>query len=256
MRATGHVIDKERLFRRGGVQAVHVVDGIISHVGDEVVVLLADPWKYLGRVAKQVGRPLVCLAAHEPVEIFEPHADRPLVKWSGRAVQIGRGIMILAEPRRGISVVTENGSDRRAFLADDGIIAGIAGRHFTDNAVPHRMVVAAGNQRCPRRRAQRRRVKLRIAQARLGDSIHVWGRDDTAEGAGHAIALVIGHDQQHVWRALGRHDGRWPVRFGIFGRLVDHAAELRGLGRQLFTVDRHRSAGRAGRARDLLSLCR
>ena len=98
VRATGHVIDEERLFRCGSVQAAHVIDSIIRHVGDEVVAGLADPWKYLARVAKQVGRPLVCLAAHEPVEVIETHADRPLVEWSGRAVLKGGNVVVLAEP--------------------------------------------------------------------------------------------------------------------------------------------------------------
>src|SRR6185369_17258124 len=110
MRAARHVVDEERLVRRGCVQSVHVVDGIIRHVSNEVIVLLADPWKYLGRVAKQVGCPLVGLAAHESVEVLEAHADRPLVEWSGRAVQIGGGVVVLAKPRRGVSVVAENGS--------------------------------------------------------------------------------------------------------------------------------------------------
>src|SRR5262245_19536839 len=118
MRAARHVVNEERLVWRGGVQAVHVVDGVIRHGGNEIVVLLTDPWKYLGRVAEQVGRPLISLAAHETVEVFEAHADRPLIEGSGRAVQIGRGVVVLTEPRCCISVVTENGSDRRAILAD------------------------------------------------------------------------------------------------------------------------------------------
>ena len=134
MRAARYVIDEERLVRRGGVQAIHVVDGVVRYVGDEVVAGLADPWKYLGGVAKQVGRPLVCLAAHEPVEVLEAHAHRPLVERSGRAIQIGGSVVVLAKPRRGISVIAENCSDRRAFGANDGIIAQIAGGHFTDNA--------------------------------------------------------------------------------------------------------------------------
>ena len=231
MRATRHVIDEERRVGSGGVQAVHVVDGVISHVGDEVVVLLADPGKNLGRVAEQIGCPLVGLAAHEPVEVLEAHADRPLIERSGRAVQIGRGVVVLAEPRRGVSVVAKNGSDRCAFGTDDRIVAWIAGGHFTDDAIPDRMMVAARNQRRPRRRAKCGGVELGIAQSRLGDAIHVRGRDDAAESARHAVALIVGHDQQHVWRAFGWHD-RWrPVRFGILGSLVDHAAKLRGFGR-------------------------
>ncbi|MGX1344090.1 hypothetical protein AB7M73_009350 [Bradyrhizobium japonicum] len=247
-----HVVDEERLLGRRRVQSVHVVDGVIRHVGDEVVAGLADPWKNLARVAEKVRRPLVGLAAHEAVEIFESHSDRPLVERPGRAVQIGWGVMVLAEPRGGKSVIPQNGPDRRTFLANDGIVARIAGGHFTDHAKPDRVVVAAGDQRCPRRRAERCRVKLRVTQARLGDAIHVRGRDHAAEGAGHAITLVVGHDQQHVRRAFGRHNGRWPVWLGVRGIFLDHAFELRRFRRKLLAIDGCRGARRTRRAGGLL----
>jgi hypothetical protein len=44
-----------------------------------------DPGENLSRVPEQVGRPLINLAAHEPVEILEADADRPLVERSGGA---------------------------------------------------------------------------------------------------------------------------------------------------------------------------
>jgi hypothetical protein len=72
------------------------------------------------------------------------------------------------------------------------------------------------------------------------------------EGAGHAITLIIGHDQQHVWGTLGRHNGRRPIRLGVLRIFLDHAAELRRLRRKLLAIERHRSAGRPWRARDLL----
>ena len=50
-----------------------------------------------------------------------------------------------------------------------------------------------------------------------------------------AVALVVGHDQQHVGRALGRHDVRRPTRFGVFGAEVDRRRRTvpAGLGRYL-----------------------
>src|SRR4029453_12135066 len=136
MRAARHVVDEERLFRRGCVQSVHVVNGIISHVGNEVIVLLADPRKYLGRVSEQIGCPLVGLAPHKSEKLLEAHADRPLVEWSGRAVQIGGGVVVLAKPRRGVSVVAEHGSDCRAVLANDGMLPGEAGGNLAVAPLP------------------------------------------------------------------------------------------------------------------------
>src|SRR5450631_2148097 len=114
------------------------------------------------------------------------------------------------------------------------------------------MVVAAGDQSCTGRRTERRRVKLRIAQSRLGDAIHVRGRDDATKSASHSIALVVGHDQQHVRRTFGGHYGRWPVRLGIFGILLDLTTELRRLRRKLLAVEGDCRARRTWRPRDWL----
>ena len=74
----------------------------------------------------------------------------------------------------------------------------------------------------------------------------------TTKGARHAITLIISHDQQDIWRTFGRHDGRRPVRLGIFRVFLDLAAELRRLRRKLLAFKGYRRAGRTWRARDLL----
>ena len=106
--AAGHVIDEERLVGRRCVQAVHVADRLVRHVGGEVVAGLADPRKDLGVIAEQVGRPLVGLAAHEAVEVLEAHARWPLIEGTGRAVLKRRGVVVLAEPRRGVAVLLQD----------------------------------------------------------------------------------------------------------------------------------------------------
>src|SRR5207249_1438631 len=75
-------------------------------------------------------------------------------------------------------------------------------------------------------RAKRGGVKLRIPQSRLRDSVHGRSRDDAAKGTRLAVTLVIGHDQKHVRRALGRHVARWPVRLRILRIFLDHATEI------------------------------
>ena len=84
-----------------------------------------------------------------------------------------------------------------------------------DHAEAHGMMVAARNQRRPGRRAQRGGVKLRVPQPRFRDPVQRWSRDNAAKSAGNAVALIIGHDEEDVGRALGRHHGRWPIRFRI-----------------------------------------
>ena len=134
-------------------------------------------------IAEKIGRPLVGLTAHEPIEVLEAHPARPLVEGSGQAVEIGRGVVVLAEPRCGVAVLLENLADGGAVLVDDGVIARVSRGLFADHAEAHRVVVAAGDQRRARRRAERGGVELRVAQSRLRDPVHGRRRDDAAKGA-------------------------------------------------------------------------
>ena len=109
-------------------------------------------------------------------------------------------------------------------------------------------MVAAGNQGRACGRAERGGVELRVAQSRFRDPVHGRCRDHAAKGAGNAIALVVGHDEEHVGRAFRRHDCWRPIRFGIDGGVLDHAAKLRVGRRELFPVNRSGGAGRTGRA--------
>ncbi len=113
-------------------------------------------------------------------------------------------------------------------------------------------MVAPGDQRGTRWRAQRRGVEVGIPQPGLRDPIHRRCRNHAAEGARRAEPAVVGHDQQHVGRALRRHDAWCPplLRFRRF--LLDHPAEL-GIGRrQLPAVEGRRGARRTQRTGDLL----
>src|SRR2546430_12531896 len=97
------------------------------------------------------------------------------------------------------------------------------------------MMVAAGDQRGPRGRTQRGGMELGVAQPCFGDAVQRRRRNDPAESAGNAVALVIGHDEQDVRRALGRDDARWPVRLGVGGSFLYHAAEWQRRGGGFFS---------------------
>ena len=210
MAAARHVIEEERRVGRRSVEFAHMMDGVVGEIGGEVVAGLADPRLNRGRVAIEIGRPLVGLAAEEAVKILEPQSDRPLVERAGRAVLVGRNVVVLAEPRRRVAVVAQNPADGGVVRPDDRIVARIAGRQFADHAIADLMMVAPGDQRRPRRRAKGGRVELGVAQAGRRDAVERRRRDDAAECAGDAIALVVGHDEQDVRRALRRHDARRP----------------------------------------------
>ena len=113
-------------------------------------------------------------------------------------------------------------------------------------------MIAPGDQRGPRRRTQRCRMELRVTQSRLGYTIKRRRRDYAAEGAGDSVALIVGHDEKNVGRALGRYHARRPVRRGILGVFLDHASERHRRRRKLLTVKHLGGIRRTRRADDLL----
>ena len=254
VRGAGRVLDEERLAGHRLVDAIQVVDGVVGHAGDQVPARLALEGIDLGGVAEQVRLPLVRIAADEAVEVLEAHAGRPLVERPDLAGGEGRRVVVLAEPRGGVAVVEQDAADGGLVLGDDAVVAGEARGLLGDHAEAGRVMVAPGDERGARRRAERGGVDVVVAQAVVRDAIHRRRRDDAAEGARHAEAGVIGDDEQDVGRLLGRHDARRPPRLRLQGIVLDHAAEFR-LGRgQLLAADGGRGARRTERAGDFLGL--
>ena len=105
-------------------------------------------------VAEQVRLPLAGVAADEAVEILEAHADGPLVERPDLAGLKGRRVVVLAEPRGGVAVVQEDAADGGLVFRDDAVVAGKTGGLFGDHAEAGRVMVAAGDQRGARRRAE------------------------------------------------------------------------------------------------------
>ena len=164
VRGAGRVIDEERLARVDLVDAVQVVDGVVGHAGDQVPARLALERIDLGRVAEEVRLPLVGVAADEAVEILEAHAGRPLVERPDLAGREGRRVVVLAEPGGGVAVVLEDAADGGLVLGDDAVVAGEAGGLLRDHAEAGRVMVAPGDQRGARRRAERGGVNVVVAQ--------------------------------------------------------------------------------------------
>src|SRR5882762_11028443 len=97
-------------------------------------------------ILEEIRLPLVGLTAHEPVKVLEAHPARPLVKRSSEAVGVGGRIVVLAEPRRGVTVALEDRADGSAVLFNDGIITRVARRLLGDHSKTRRVVVAASDQ--------------------------------------------------------------------------------------------------------------
>ena len=98
-------------------------------------------------------------------------------------------------------------------------------------------------------------MEIRVAQPAVRDAIQRRGRDDAAERARRAEAGIVGHDQQHIGRALRRHDARRPPRLRLRGLLLDHPAEFRIGRRKLLAVDGGGRAGRTQLTRHHLPAC-
>ena len=164
--------------------------------------------------------------------------------------------MVLAEPRGRVSVLLQDRADGAFVDRDDRVVAGKPCRHFAHHPEAHRVMVAAGDDRRPRRRAERGGVEIRVAQPLRGDTVERRGRNHAAKRARRAEAGIVGHDEQHVGRALRRHDARRPPGRRLRGLLLDHPAEIRFGRRKLFSVDRGGGAGRTWDTCNLLSQCR
>ena len=84
------------------------------------------------------------------------------------------------------------------------VVARRAAGDLGDAAHAGGMVVAPGQQRLPRRRAEGGGVEAVVLQAARRQLLRVRRLAGAAEGAGRAEPGVVDQDDQHVGRALGR----------------------------------------------------
>src|SRR5512147_668098 len=107
VRAAGCVMNKERLIGIECVDSIHVVDRVVGHRRSQIPGsrCLTLERVDLRRVAEKVRLPLAGVAAHEAVEVLEPHADGPLVERSVLAGLKRWRIVLLAEPGGAVTVI-------------------------------------------------------------------------------------------------------------------------------------------------------
>ena len=143
----------------------NVIDRLIRHRGGQVPAGLAVIGMNRRGVAEQVaGLPLAGIAADEAIEIIKALADRPIGERTDGAGFPRRNVMILAEPRGRIAVLTQDRGNRGGLTRHDRVVAGIAGRQFADRPEPELVMIAPGQQRRSGRRTQRRGVEAGVAQ--------------------------------------------------------------------------------------------
>ena len=240
--APGGEVGEERLPRVLCTDRVEPLDRLVRHVVGQVVGLVGVV--ELGRraddllVLSQARVPLPRASAEEAVEVVEAPADRPAVERPGGSLLAVRRQMPLPERRGAVPVVPQDPRKRNAVVRKEPRVAGERARELTDGTEADGMVVAAGQQRRPRGRAQRGHVEAVVPQAALGHPRVVRSLDRPAERRRIAEPGIVDQHQEHVGRAVGSAHvpDRVPVRLRALERPVGHTPEWLPADRKLAAV--------------------
>ena len=258
VRRTRREVGEERLVRHQRLLLADPPDRLVGHVAHQVVALVGRAVGLDRRRALIQRRVvLVRLAADEPVEVLEAAAaGRPVVERPQRARLPHRHLVALAELRGRVPVELEDLRQRRARVRPHRVVPRRGRRDLRDPAHPHRVVIAAAQQRRPRRRAQRRRMEAIELQATRRQALRVRGCARPPERARRTEPDIVEQDHQHVRRPLRRPQrlDRRERRIRILG-VIRHQPGWRDIrDRQHLTLDQteHRSSpsGRSSRFRD------
>ena len=207
-------IDEEGLIRGQRLLKTDPVDGLGGHVVHEVVIGIVRGLHTV-LVVVNGGRPLIGLAAQKAVELVEALVVRPAGEGPGGADLPDRSLVPLAEGARAVAIEPQHLPDAGHVVGQHAGGSGEGGGHLGDLGLVGRVVVAAGLERLPGRRTQRRGVELIVHQALAGQLVEVGRFNDTAEGAGAAEAEIVQQDDHHVGRVLGRLDFEHRGRLGV-----------------------------------------
>ena len=189
----GREVHEERLVGQQRLLLAHPVDRLVGQVLGQVIAL-GRRLRRLDRGGALVqGRvPLVVLAADEAVEVLEAAAaGRPRGERARRAGLPDRNLVALAELRRRIAVELQRQRQRRLGVRQHRGVPGCRGGGFGDVAHAHRVVVAAGQQRLARRRAQRSGVEPVVLQPARCQLLEVRRLARPAERTAGAEADVV-----------------------------------------------------------------
>ena len=227
--AAGGVVHEPRLDRVLGADAVQPLHRLVGQVVREVVLpavlalLHAERRVVLGddRVVL-AGR-----AGQEAPPVVEAPPLRPVVERPGRALDVVRGEVPLAEPAGDVPVLTQDPGQRRAVARARRRVAGERAGVLGDGAETDPVVVAAGEHGGPGGRAHRRDMEPVVGEAHLLHPGEVRGGDRTAEGVRIAEPGVVDEDDEHVRRVLGglRPGDHRPVRDRLAHRAAHRPAE-------------------------------
>lgn len=185
----------------------HPIDGAIRHVGHEVVTLFGRR-RRIDHVGPFVDRwiPLVSLTSYKPIEIFKPRTRGPVIEWPHRTRFPDRHFVALAELRCGVAVQPENLGDSRRRIRPARRVCGRC--DLSDAAHADDVMVATAEKRSAGWRAQRSRMKTRVAQSICRKPVGSRCLTRSTERDGRAEPNIIQQHDQHVGRPF-----RWPQLF-------------------------------------------
>ncbi len=220
----GRPVGKEWPVRRHGPLPVDPLDHAIGEIGAQVIVLgVFGSFDRRGAVI-QTRVVLVGFTPHESVELFEAHPSGPPIERSGRADFPYRSVVPFTESRCAVAVLSQRlGYGRRRFR-DDAVVAVVAGGKLCDGSGVDDVVVAAGQQRGPGGRTQRRGVETVVPQPFLGQRVTGRGFNRPTKCCGGAEADVVEQHDHHVRRPLRGPDGGDGRHLRLGDRLAGMAA--------------------------------
>ena len=212
MRGVGRAetqVQVERLVRVDLLGVGDEPDRLVDQVLGQVVTLLRRPGRLdLMVVVDQVRIPLAGVAAEETVEPLEPAAQRPPVVRADRGLLVARRQVPLADHVGVVTLLEQDLRQEPVLHRHDAVVPGVAGGELGDRGHPVGVMVAAGDDARPARRAQRRGVHVVVPQPVRGDRVERRGRDRAAVTTELTEPGVI----QARWSARsGRPPGRGPA---------------------------------------------
>ena len=169
-------VEEERLVGHERALVADHGDALVHQILAQVVVLAlrARPGMV---VLRQHGLKVVGEGIEEPVVALEALLQRPVVEGPDRGRLSDRGLVPLADREGAVPVGLQHLRQSRRRGRDRASSAGEARVPVRIVAHPDRVVVPPGQQARPGSGADRRHVEVRVAHARLGEPVHVWGLD-------------------------------------------------------------------------------
>ena len=178
MVGAGREVEEERLVGGDLFEVGDELDRLVGEIDREVVTLLGGLRRLdLVVVEDQVGIVLVSVAAEEAVIAVEPPPEWPSGVRSSGADLFGGCEVPFADAECGVAVRQQHLRQEPVLERDRTVAARVTRRPLGDACHPVGVVVPPVQHAGPRRRAERRRMHVRVAQPVLRQPVEVGGVD-------------------------------------------------------------------------------